>query len=446
MKQVYVKILGIHCSHCEGKIITKLLENKKIKDVKIKRNIACISYEGRLSNQEIIDSIQSIDYFTKEEYISENLKDLDTNIHFMEFVIIFVCILIFAILIEKFWGFDLFNMIPTIDSTMTYGMLFVTGVLTSIHCISMCGAINLMAVINQNSKISIKRPILYNLGRVISYTFLGGFVGLLGSVICINETVKGIIVLAAAVFMFFMSLQMLGVISFKFPRFIRLPIKIKSKNAFIIGLLNGFMPCGPLQAMQVYALSTGSFVKGAFSMFLFGIGTVPCMLFVGVIFNLFRGKWKVLFNKVAAVLILILSFFMIFRGLLSFGIDISQVFSHDDAFISSVMKDGYQEVILNLSYSSYGNIVVQKGVPVRMVLHVDKKNLTGCNNELVISSFDIKVELKDGDNIIEFIPSNTGLFSMTCWMNMITNTIKVIDSESYFEKSGDYICSNENNC
>lgn len=46
--------------------------------------------------------------------------------------------------LHKLFGFNIFNAIPTIDSNITYGMLFLIGVLTSIHCISMCGAINLL--------------------------------------------------------------------------------------------------------------------------------------------------------------------------------------------------------------------------------------------------------------------------------------------------------------
>ena len=45
--------------------------------------------------------------------------------------------------INKLFGYNIFNIIPSIDANMTYGMLFITGLLTSIHCISMCGAINL---------------------------------------------------------------------------------------------------------------------------------------------------------------------------------------------------------------------------------------------------------------------------------------------------------------
>lgn len=51
----------------------------------------------------------------------------------------------------------------------------------------------------------------------------------------------------------------------------------------------------------------------------------------------------------------------------------------------------------------------------------------------MIGEFNIKKELTVGENIIEFVPENTGTYSMNCWMNMIKNNIQVIDDENYFE-------------
>ena len=195
-----------------------------------------------------------------------------------EFIIIFITILLLIFLIKQIFGYNIFNMIPTINDNITYGMLFITGLLTSIHCISMCDAINLMTTFNRENKINLKRPILYNLGRLISYTFLGGLVGLIGSVINVSEVVNGLIIILDSIIMLLISLNMLNIIKFKLPKLIKFKNRIKTSNSFIIGLLNGLMPCGPLQAMQVYALSTGSFFKGALSMFLFCLGTIPLML------------------------------------------------------------------------------------------------------------------------------------------------------------------------
>ena len=69
----------------------------------------------------------------------------------------------------------------------------------------------------------------------------------------------------------------------------------------------------------------------------------------------------------------------------------------------------------------------------KMIINVEKKYLTGCNNKLIIEEFGIKQELKVGQNIIEFTPTKEETITYTCWMNMIKNTIKVIDDEEYFK-------------
>lgn len=432
MKQLYVKIDGIHCEHCKMKITETLLENEKIKNVTINKNIAHILYEGNLTKEEIIESILKIDYFTKAEYISDHLEGLKQNIKVREFILIFLSIILFAYALNKIFHFNIFNMIPTIDSSITYGMLIITGMLTSIHCISMCGALNLLSSINPGKK-DFKQPILYNLGRVISYTVLGGVVGFLGGIFSLNDTVAGMIIVIASIIMLAMSLNMLGIIHIKCHRSFHFKWKNKINHSFIVGLLNGFMPCGPLSAMQVYALSTGSFFTGALSMFLFGIGTVPLMLSVGMVFHLVKGKKKILLNKVACIFIMILSLSMLNRGLLTLHIDVLKMFSKDSDFQKAVFVGDYQEIEFTLSYDDYADIVLQKDVPARIIIHVEEKNLTGCNNEIRMKEFGIEKKLTVGDNIIEFTPQKTGTYTYACWMNMIRNHIKVIDNESYFK-------------
>lgn len=431
MKKVYIKIDGMHCTHCENTIRASLLKIDNISSVEFDGFIACVTYIGKINKEAIKKAIIDKGYIITDEYISEDIRTLKDNIKSREFFLISLTIILIVILIYKIFGFNAFNVIPTIDSNITYGMLFITGLLTSIHCISMCGAINLMAVLDTSIKRNLKKPILYNLGRLISYTLIGGIVGLLGSVFQVNNTLSGIIIIIASILMLLMSLNMLGILKIK--RFNFFKYKTKSRNPFIIGILNGLMPCGPLQAMQVYALTTGSFIKGALSMFLFGLGTAPLMLFTGVILNMVKGKGKIIINKVASVLILLLSIVMLNRGLLSLNVDVLKIFNNYDNFTASTLKDDYQVVEFNLSYDDYENIILQKNIPVKMIINVDKKYLTGCNNELIIEEFGIKQELKVGQNIIEFTPTKEKTITYTCWMNMIKNTIKVIDDEEYFK-------------
>lgn len=105
----------------------------------------------------------------------------------------------------------------------------------------------------------------------------------------------------------------------------------------------------------------------------------------------------------------------------------------DDLTKQVTLYKDYQEVHINLSYNNYGDIIVQRGLKVKLVIDVDKKYLTGCNDTIQINEYNIKKRLIEGENIIEFTPAKVGDYSINCWMNMIKNTIKVIDDKSYFK-------------
>ena len=429
MKRIYIKIDGIHCVNCENTIKYALLSDKKIKRVSFDGFIAIVTCENNTKENDLIKVINDLGYYTDKDNISDDINDLKNNIKLKEFVIILVSIIFICFILYKVFGYNIFNMIPTIDSSVTYGMLFITGLLTSIHCISMCGSINLVATVNNDNKRNIKRPLLYNTGRIISYTIIGGLVGLVGKIISFNNIINGIIIILASIVMLLMSLTMLNVIKVRF-KFIK--YKVSNRNPFIIGLLNGLMPCGPLQAMQIYALSAGSVLKGALSMLLFGLGTVPLMLVTGVIFSSMKGKTKILINKIASVLILMLSIVMFNRGLLSLDIDIFKNNNYGD-YVKTTIKGDYQEIEFDLEYDNYKDIIVQKDIPVKIIINASKDKLTGCNNEIIINEFGIKKKLEVGENIIEFTPKDTKTISYTCWMNMIKNNIKIIDDIDYFE-------------
>ena len=427
---IYVKIDGISCDNCRNKIKNELLKISEVNEVNITKNIKKITYIDKIDTEEIIKTINYLGYLTKNSYISQNINDIDNNIKLKEFILILSVIIFIIYILRIILGINIFNVIPSIDNNLSYGMLFITGLLTSIHCISMCGAINIVATYNKENKFSIKKSLLYNIGRIISYTIIGGLIGLIGNIITVNDTINGIIIILTSLVMILMSLNMMNIINFKLPH---IKLKYKPNNSFLIGLLNGLMPCGPLQSMQLYALSTGSFLKGALSMLAFSLGTLPLMLSVGIFLSIFSKDKKILLNKIASVLILILSLSMLNRGISTLGININSFNKNYNDYVKSTIIDDIQEVQINLTYGKYGDILVQKGKKVKLIINVDKKYLTGCNDTVIIKEFNIKQELKEGENIIEFTPNKIGTYSMNCWMNMIQNNIKVVDNEKIFE-------------
>jgi sulfite exporter TauE/SafE len=245
-----------------------------------------------------------------------------------------------------------FYLFPVADEQTALPVLFLTGLLTSVHCVSMCGGINISqcagagqtAATGTTAAASTRLlpSLAYNGGRVISYTLIGGAVGALGSAITPSGAFRGIVALAAAFFMLIMGLNMLGLfpaLRNLMPRnpfpLRRLPAFFYSgidrtgtqnragpgKGPFVVGLLNGLMPCGPLQAMQLYALSTGSFFLGALSMLLFSLGTTPLMFGLGALSSILSARFTRIMMRVSAALVIILGIMMLNNGLALSGLN-----------------------------------------------------------------------------------------------------------------------------
>jgi hypothetical protein len=76
--------------------------------------------------------------------------------------------------------------------------------------------------------------------------------------------------------------------------------------------------------------------------------------------------------------------------------------------------------------SSYQPFVVQAGLPVRWTIEVKAEDLNGCNNALIVPAYGIRKRLAPGKNVVEFTPDRAGTIAYTCWMGMITSTIRVV--------------------
>ena len=433
-----MRIDGIFCDHCKKVLTEALLKDPAIKKVKIQNGVARLTCSAKPNFKSRIQAVNDLGYVTKEEYISTSLYKARGAIGLPMFCGTLAVLLLAVWGSRQLFGVNIFNMIPAIDSSLTYGMLVLTGLLTSIHCISMCGALSLTAAFQgENGKESLWRPVLYNAGRLVSYTAIGCAVGALGGVLSIDPAVSGIIILLSAGLMLLMALKMLGVIDLPELWCFR-GEKAGSRNAFVIGLLNGFMPCGPLQAMQLYALSTGSALAGGGAMLLFGLGTVPLMLSMGVFINIAKGQWRNRINKAASVVMLVLALTMLNRGLLGLNVDVSRLLETRqsyEGYTAAVLHDEFQEVTLELDYGSFGDFLVLKGVPVLLNIHADAGYITGCNNAVMLRDFGINKRLQPGDNYITFTPEESGEYTYTCWMNMIRNRIQVIDDARYFKEA-----------
>ena len=410
---------GMTCVNCQNKIETALLHTAGIETARVsyQNGTADLVYDPDwITLEEIQQVIRDAGY----EVLSEKARNKQKPGRAAHILIVI------AVLYALLENSGILNrLVPSqlADTRMGYGMLFVIGLLTSVHCIAMCGGINVASAGNAR-----RSAILYNLGRVVSYTLVGAIVGALGSAFSLSTAVQAGIQLFAAAFMLAMALNLLG--CFRFLPSLRLPGRLsglfRSRSSFVIGLANGLMPCGPLQAMQLFALSTGSWYMGALSMFCFSLGTVPLMLGVGLISGTLNRRFAGPMRIACAALVAVMGMSMLQNALSLAGFAAPaavQPESTEDGV--AYFSDGVQLVHTTLDYRSYAPITVKAGIPVRWTITADSRVLNGCNEALVIPEYSIQKGLAPGDNIIEFTPAEIGTFPYSCWMGMIRSSITV---------------------
>lgn len=201
------------------------------------------------------------------------------------------------------------------------------------HCVGMCGGFVLAYAStklssNFDAKNRFFAHLLYNLGRALSYSALGAFVGALGAVFALHPVAKAGLYLFAAAVMILTGLWLLGFlwaarllerdftkISFFKTAFQRL-LKSNSKLSFLaLGALNGFFPCGLVYFFAAAAASSGSAVNGALIMFVFGLSTFAPMLTLAYAASaLQKAEFRGLASKISGAIILCFALYTAYKA------------------------------------------------------------------------------------------------------------------------------------
>lgn len=203
-------------------------------------------------------------------------------------------------------------------------LAFIIGLFGSLHCVGMCAPLAFGLPTHENRLLVFVEKLSYNLGRAISYALLGLLIGLIGKQLWIAglqqfiSIVCGALILIASIFRIFPSIKFFrnSNNSFYFPINNLIIKAINHKMGhFIIGLLNGFLPCGLVYVALATALNTDSALQSALFMFFFGLGTLPLMLIALLGFGFAKPAIKAIINKIIPLLMILLGIWFILRGL-----------------------------------------------------------------------------------------------------------------------------------
>ena len=212
---------------------------------------------------------------------------------------------------------------------MFYYLTAVTiGLMGSLHCVGMCGPIAMAVPLNNHGQgYRILGSFNYLLGKAITYSLLGLFSGTFAKMIELTgfqrymSLFTGVLILLIFMLQKFgngtfglerLNYQWVALLKQQFNKF------LKEKNllsAFLIGLVNGVLPCGLVYIALAGAVGAGGWSQSMFYMFLFGLATMPLMFVLIIFKGKLSSSYKGLFQKISPAFTIILAALLIIRGL-----------------------------------------------------------------------------------------------------------------------------------
>ncbi len=451
-----VPIKGMHCRSCEILIEEELLKIDGIHKVNVseKKGIAEIFYDGEVLDSHIEDAVCGCGYSLGKDsnsWISRNPKD------YKELVKATIA-LIAVYFVAKGLGF--FNIaFNSSNNLSSLPVVFLVGLTAGLStCMALVGGL----VLGVSARFSEKHPnttalqkftphVIFNLGRIFFFILFGGVIGYFGSFLQLGPSSIGFLTILVGIVMLLLGLQTIAIfprlerIKFTLPKSLYKLIGIdtqkedeySNKGSFLLGGMTFFLPCGFTQAMQLYAISSGSALTGALTMGIFALGTAPGLLGVGGLTSLVKGVFAKPFFKFVGLMVIALSIFNISNGLNLTGFVLPSLGALANTTVNSnlnatdpnvTMQNGVQLVKMTQNSNGYSprSFTIKKGVPVKWLITSTDSNT--CAASIFSSQLGIRKMLNEGENIIEFTPNENGTIRFSCSMGMYTGSFNVVDN------------------
>lgn len=443
-----IHVAGMTCHSCEVLVERSWKDLKGVKNIKADstHGIVTITAERTIDNDELQKSLLDQKYQVKDEALVTQEKRKKPS--WSELAGLFALAIGLAWIITRLGG-----LISGSAATENVGFstaLFL-GVLASVSsCLAIVSGLlisSTASVAQTSGKLSSRAaPVLMFLtGRVMSYTILGGVLGWLGARLAFSSTTTSLILAAAAAYMILVGLDMLHLLPASVRRYLPgtpkalthgVMDKAQKSGTWMPALMGGatfFLPCGFTQALQAYALTTGSFMASAIILGAFALGTVPGLLIFGLATTSFKGSTGKFIFKVAGALVIVLGVMNLRNGIALAGLRLpDNGWSSKPAEFTSVIDTATNEQVVKMTVTDSGyspnELVVRIGIPVRWEIN---NQASGCARSLVASAIGINTVLSPGANVFRFTPSQSGNIPFSCSMGMYRGEFVVAKDNTY---------------
>lgn len=323
---------GMHCKACVVLTESELLDLPYISSAKSSLKNHLVEIEGDFGNKSELEITEELTKVLTKHGYSLSLEKQIRNKNWSDFKIAVPVALGFILLFVLLQKLGIVNLVSA--GNVTYGTAFVIGIVASLSsCMAVVGGLVLsMSATFAREGDKVRPQLMFHGGRIASFFILGGLIGALGSAFTLNTSATFILGLIIGIVMLILGINLLDVFPWtkKFqpsmPKFIAKYAHGVSKlnhtlTPLLVGVATFFLPCGFTQSMQIYTLSTGSFLSGGLTMLAFALGTLPVLSLISFSsFSIQNSSKSGIFFKSAGLIVIMFALFNLINSLVVVGL------------------------------------------------------------------------------------------------------------------------------
>ena len=325
-------VVGMHCASCV--LLTESELARVLGVTKIKASLAQHQVEvtGNFGEQTPEALLALLNPIMVENGYSLALEKQMKKVNWSEFSTALPLAGIFIAVFILLQKLGIVNLVGA--GEVSYPTVFLIGIIASLStCMAIVGGLVLSVSASFAKEGDKVQPqVIFHIGRLASFFILGGAIGALGSVFRLGNTGTLVLGILVALVMFVLGLNLLDIFPWAkklqptLPKFLsKHLLHVKEMNhtltPLLVGVITFFLPCGFTQSMQIYSLTTGSYIGGALTMFVFALGTLPALALLSFASLGIKDKTKSgVFFKTAGIIVIFFAAFNLLGTFVAAGI------------------------------------------------------------------------------------------------------------------------------
>lgn len=333
MEQKYTfHVSGMHCNACILLTESELLEHPKVSSAHSSLKTHSVEVTGDFGDMTPETIARELSNLLEKHGYSLSVERAAVVKQWADFKYAIPIAFGFAGLFVALQKLGIVNLVDT--GSVSYGTAFLVGVIASLStCMAVVGGLVLsMSATFAKEGDRVKPQLLFHGGRLAAFILLGGAIGALGANFSLSTGATFTLSLVIGLVMLILGINLLDVFPWA-KRFQLTMPKFLSKHAFgvsrlnhtltplLVGIATFFLPCGFTQSMQLYTLSTGSFMAGALTMFAFALGTLPVLALISFSsFSIQESSKSGVFFKSAGIIVILFAMMNIVNSLVIAGL------------------------------------------------------------------------------------------------------------------------------